>query len=317
MSHNQAVSSICNKSYVTNDLLKLPDNVTITCDDGDVRANMELLSVRSDFFLAGFNNPGFLESRNKSLRMKGCSKAAMEAIKTYLYTGEMDFKQLELSTLLYIMNVSREIFIEEELFSSIGSYIKVAFSPDRYNPFHDIVKLKMSLGSLKLVERFRLDNVRDVLLEGFNFLSIVHFLLKNSSPDVQDFVLYKHPYANDRRREFFHELKSLPMNIMKKLLLCDVSSVIAANPSELHWANPSSVTKGRFDVFLAWYVANKESCTEEVKKEIRHSFNYDHFTGEELVTVVGRSGLLPKEEVERMVVERFRKCGEGKANGEV
>ena len=129
MSHIQALSSICNKSHVTNDLLKLPDNIAITCDDGEVRANMELLSVRSDFFLTGFNNPGFLESRNKSLRMVGCTKAAMEAVKTYLYTGEMDFKQLELSTLLYIMNVSREIFIEEELFNSIESYIKFAFYP--------------------------------------------------------------------------------------------------------------------------------------------------------------------------------------------
>ena len=40
------------------------------------------------------------------------------------------------------------------------------------------------------------------------------------------------------------------------------------------------------------------------------SFNYDHFSGEDLVTVVGRSGLLQREEVERMVVERFRNCGE-------
>ena len=75
MSHNQvyAESSICNRKYVTNDLLKLPDNVSIICDDGEVRANMELLSVRSDFFARVFNNPGFLESQNKSIRMEGCT----------------------------------------------------------------------------------------------------------------------------------------------------------------------------------------------------------------------------------------------------
>ena len=72
-----------------------------------------------------------------------------------------------------------------------------------------------------------------------------------------------------------------------------------------------SMTKGRFDAFLAWYTANEENCTEEDKKEILRSFNYDHFSGEELITVVGESGLLPWEEVKRMVVERFRKCGEG------
>ena len=129
MTHNEAKSSICNKTYITNDLLKLPDNVSIACYDGVVRANMELLSVRSDFFARAFNNPGFKESQNKSLKMEGCSKDAMEAVKIYLYTGEMDFEQLCLSTLLHILNVSREILIEEELFNCIESYIKVAFSP--------------------------------------------------------------------------------------------------------------------------------------------------------------------------------------------
>ena len=82
MTQNQAVkSSICNPKYVTKDLLKLPDNVSIACDDGEVLANMELLSVRSDFFARGFNNPAFKESQEKSLRMTGCSKAAMEAVK--------------------------------------------------------------------------------------------------------------------------------------------------------------------------------------------------------------------------------------------
>ena len=127
----QAKSSISSSKYVLNDLLKLPDNVSIVCDDGEVRANMELLSVRSDFFARGFNNPGFVESQNKSIRMAGCSKAAMEAVKTYLYKGEMDFEQLDISTLLYIMNVSREILIEEELFNCIESYIKFVLSTTR------------------------------------------------------------------------------------------------------------------------------------------------------------------------------------------
>ena len=82
------------------DFLKLSDNVSITCDEREVRANMELLSGRSDFFARGFDNPGLMQSQEKSLRMAGCFKAAMVAVKTYLYTREMDFKQLELDTLL-------------------------------------------------------------------------------------------------------------------------------------------------------------------------------------------------------------------------
>ena len=172
MSRNQvqAESSICNRKYVTNDLLKLPDNVSIICDDGEVRANMEIMSVRSYFFERGFNNPGFIESQNKSIRMEGCTKAAMEAVKAYLYTGEMDFIQLPLDTLLLIMNVSREILIEVELFNSIESYIKTA---DPFDLFLRAEKIKQKsctkyaviLRSLKLVDRFRLDNLCNIILE--------------------------------------------------------------------------------------------------------------------------------------------------------
>ena len=163
----QSKSSISSSKYVLNDLLKLPDNVSIICDDGEVRANMELLSVRSDFFARGFNNPGFVESQNKSIRMAGCSMAAMEAVKTYLYKGEMDFEQLAISTLLYIMNVSREILIEEELFNCIESYIKIALSTTQRRG----EKARyISPRNFELVERFRLDNLWDIILKHFNFL---------------------------------------------------------------------------------------------------------------------------------------------------
>ena len=115
------------------------------------------------------------------------------------------------------------------------------------------------------------------------------------------------------KKVFLKDLKSLPLNIVKKISLYGFGAVLHMHFMQLQKLS----TKGRFDMFLDWYEANEENCTEADKKEILQSFNYDHFTGEELVTVVGRSGLLPKEEVEGKVVERFRKCGEGKANSEV
>ena len=163
----QSKSSISSSKYVLNDLLKLPDNVSIVCDDGEVRANMELLSVRSDFFARGFNNPVFIESQNKSIRMKGCSKAAMEAVKTYLYTGKMNFEELDTSTLLYIMNVSREILIEVELFNCIESYLKLDFSTGSTRGGRRTMRA-IPPRCFELVERFRLDNLWDVLLKAFN-----------------------------------------------------------------------------------------------------------------------------------------------------
>ena len=51
------------------------------------------------------------------------------------------------------------------------------------------------------------------------------------------------------------------------------------------------------------------SCTEEDKEEILKSLNYDSFSGEDLLTVVGRSWLLPWEYMEWIAVERFREGG--------
>ena len=107
------------------------------------------------------------------------------------------------------------------------------------------------------------------------------------------------------------------MSIMKKILLSgfeileySLKDQFNSNGNVVE-AALKSMTRGRFDVFLAWYEANQEICPKEDKRKILQSFNYDHFSGEELITVVGESGLLPSEEVKRMVVERFRKCGEG------
>ena len=65
--------------------------------------------------------------------------------------------------------------------------------------------------------------------------------------------------------------------------------------------------KDKFDLFLAWYNENTEYCNEESKKIILDSFNLDDFSGEELLTVVRKSGLFPEEEVINKVLEKLRK----------
>ena len=108
---------ISNKNFVTRDLLKLPNDVVIVLEDGKIEANKDLLSVRSDFFERSFNNPKFIESQSKSITMKGCTVAAMRAIVDYVYTGDMDLRDYTLATLLRIMNYSREILIEDDIFN--------------------------------------------------------------------------------------------------------------------------------------------------------------------------------------------------------
>ena len=69
-------------------------------------------------------------------------------------------------------------------------------------------------------------------------------------------------------------------------------------------------TKTKFSMFAAWYSVNEDNCTVEEKNEILKSFHYSDFTGEELVKVVGRSGLFTKEAVEDMVIERLNQYEE-------
>ena len=59
-------------------------------------------------------------------------------------------------------------------------------------------------------------------------------------------------------------------------------------------------------MFAAWFSVNEDNCTVEEKKEILESLNYMDLSGEELVKVVGRSGMLSREEVEEMVIERLK-----------
>ena len=69
-------------------------------------------------------------------------------------------------------------------------------------------------------------------------------------------------------------------------------------------------TKTRFTLFDAWFSVNEDNCTVEEKGEILGSFNYRDFTGEELLMVVGRSGLFSREEAEEMAIERLRQYEE-------
>ena len=62
----------------------------------------------------------------------------------------------------------------------------------------------------------------------------------------------------------------------------------------------------RFRFFQDWYLKNQD-CKEEEKKIILDSINLDEFTGEELLTVVKKSGLFSEEEIDKKCIEKFRK----------
>ena len=304
---------VSNKNFVTSDLLKLPKDIVIVLEDGQVEANKDLLSVRSDFFERSFNNPKFIESQSKSITMKGCTEAAMRAIVDYIYTGDMDLRNYTLATLLRIMNFSREILIEDDLFNRIEAFLTdiltvkssesvykflnrltVSSNEITHHTPHDLVKCPV------LVEEFGLDNLREFVLRfvSASVLLLVNYYYKNAANG--------NVHANQMGEKIKSKFKELPYKIVKNILMFDHGA------HNLDHLKRNGYTKSRFILFAAWCSVNEDKCTVEEKKEILGSFNYMDLTGEELVKVVGRSGMLSTEEVEEMVIEKFRQYeGEG------
>ena len=294
---------LSNKDLVTSDLLKFPKDIVIVLEDGQIEANKDLLSVRSDFFERSFNNPEFIESVQEHLH-QGLHRGrheGMRAIVDYVYTGDMDLRDYTLATLLRIMNYSREILIEDDLFNRIEEFLRNILMVNPAEKITNFLKRMDGIGSnliifprkglvkcLVLVEEFRLDNLREPILCSVSML----LLLLDVEKDAPDGVCFL-------RSEF----EKLPYKIVKDLLMFD------------HGANNFNLlngyTKSRFTLFAAWFSVNEDKCTLEEKREILESFNYMDLTGEELVKVVGRSGMFSAEEVEEMVLEKFRQY-EGK-----
>ena len=301
---------ISNKDFVTSDLLKLPKDIVIVLEDGQIEANKDLLSVRSDFFERSFNNPEFMESPFKSIIMKGCTKAAMRAIVDYIYTGDMDLRNHSLATLLRIMNFSREILIEDDLFNRIEAFLRDLLTVNSSESIANFLKriadssrisgVSTATDLMKcpvLVEGFRLDNLRESV---FRFTSATILMIVNYREKKQKVAAVDNDNVSLMGERMMSEFMQLPHRIVKDLLMFD------HGPHNLNFYKIMGYTKTKFSMFAAWFSVNEDNCTVEEKKEILESLNYMDLSGEELVKMVGRSGMLSREEVEEMVIERLK-----------
>ena len=129
-----------------------------------------------------------------------------------------------------------------------------------------------------LIEMHKLDNLRGTIIH-----EIFH--------EVKNFRSY---YSEAEIKIF----QDFTFSMIKDLLLYESDKVVKEDQPSI---------KDKFDIFLAWYNENKENCSDENKKIILDSFNSDDFSGEELLTVVRRSGLFPEEDVINKVLEKLRK----------
>ena len=131
------------------------------------------------------------------------------------------------------------------------------------------------LKSLMLAEQLKLDDIKNAL---------VRELYKSLKGVDSDCVA----------------MKQISCNLLKEILLYGKTKK-SENDDKADWRTPS--TKNLFDAFVLWLSEN--DCTDEDKKEITDSFDFDDFDEQELLMDVRKSGLYSTEKIDRRVLDIF------------
>ena len=163
--------SLRNKESVTNDILAhLQDpeycDVRIVATDGEIPANKTILGMRSHYFRSMFSaNNNFVESQVGSVKLS-YSKAVLEKVIVYLYSGEMEFHDMDLRPLLDLIELLNLLNLATE-FSTVGSFAMENIKGGKFS-FSDCLK------SLDDCAKLGLKGVGESLLAylGENFGSI-------------------------------------------------------------------------------------------------------------------------------------------------
>jgi len=168
------------------------NDVKIKLSDGEITANKDILMARSDYFATMFSNNKFIEGETSSVDMSHCSKAVMEKIVKFLFSGAVTFEDLSLAQLLELTHVS-EMMLLDEFKDEVENYICGAFD------FHRVSLSELIFG-LKIVDTYNLDSDSVISL----------ILLEEVSLNLNDI-------QNDI--ESSNSFKSLPFHLIRRILL--------------------------------------------------------------------------------------------------
>ena len=121
------------RDMLAEDLLKMLEqgslhDVRIKLSDGEIVANKDILMARSEYFATMFSNNKFIEGETNSVDMSHCSKAVMERIVKYLFSGEITFDQMALDQLLELYYTTDMMLLakfKDSLEKYVEYYIRV------------------------------------------------------------------------------------------------------------------------------------------------------------------------------------------------
>ena len=128
-------------------------DVTIVCDNGEVRANKGILCANSKYFSGLFNN----NVMNAYMPMNvPTTQDAMELVIKYLYTGKIESKEFTLKEILDLLKLL-ELMGEGDLFSEVESFILNKIRNKEFS--HEKLLLNASTS-----EKFKFENITEVVL---------------------------------------------------------------------------------------------------------------------------------------------------------
>ena len=264
-------NSFDDKGLLKKDLLKMLEqgslnDVRIKLSDGELVANKDILMARSDYFATMFGNTKFIEGETSSVYIGHCSKAVMERIIKYFFSGSVTFDGLSLAQLLELSHTS-EMMLLSKFKDKVDSYL-------------------------------RLDIIRGGGKDG-KFLP--ELILGAKDADLYNLS----SIGLDIMFEVFLNLKDIPNDVSSsgafKSLSSKVIREITMNKSTLLlWRTLTN--KQRFD-FMIWLSENANEVSKEDKKKIAENFNLEDFTVDELMTSVKDSGFYSGTQIDQRVLE--------------
>ena len=259
------------------DLLKLLDqgspngnDAKIKLSDGEIVANKDILMVRSEYFATMFSNNKFIEGETGKVDMSHCSKAIMERIIKFLFSGRVTFNDLNFHQLLELSHMS-EMMLISKFKDKLNEYLRDIIR----DCGKDVKLLPELISGATIADKYNLSSIgSDIMLEVF-------LKLKDIPNDVSSSDAFK----------------SLPFKVIRGIILYKLKSPSSRKPT----------TKERFVAFLVWLSENDNDVTkEEDRNEIVDSFNFEEFTVEELMTLVRDSGLYSATQVDMRVLVLFK-----------
>ena len=248
-------------SLLGKDLLKILErgslnDVKIKLSDGEIVANKDILMARSDYFATMFSNNKFIEGETDSADMTYCSKAVMERIVKFLFSGEVTFDQLSLPQLLelsYMTDMMLLAKFKDTLEEYVDNYVEVNNNYGGNEKFFPEL-----ISGLKIANQYNLQYIKEMIILELNCCVI-------NKVTVNDYI------------------KTLPFSLMKDIFLCDLEVFTEHRADEGFIALKSF----KFAAFMVWLSENEAS--EEQKTDIVDSFDFENFTAEELKLVVDNS----------------------------